>query len=95
MNGCMEVTDVSIIKIAEYYPNLKNLEISWNRNITDTSMIILAECCPNLEYIGLLKCPNITDLSMNMFQLEVMYVRKIVTYTLISRTDFYDEATDK
>jgi hypothetical protein len=57
---CTNITDTSIIQIAEKCHNLKELDIS-ECPITDLSLMKIAECCPNIESLATMDCLDITD----------------------------------
>jgi F-box/leucine-rich repeat protein 2/20 len=77
LTSCKDVTDISILCIAQGCPNLKILMIlmcgmvlaaPFNNptsiNITDLSIIDIAEKCPLLEAVDFGYCTNMTDASM-------------------------------
>jgi len=54
-----DITDDYIASLAERYPHLKSIDLSFC-NITDAAIASLATHCPNLKSIDLIFC-NITD----------------------------------
>ncbi|CAG8776822.1 16964_t:CDS:2, partial [Dentiscutata heterogama] len=57
LEGCEEITDISVKKIAQSNPNLKYLNFSCN--ITDVSMSALANL-RNLQKLDIEKCEKIS-----------------------------------
>jgi hypothetical protein len=58
-----DITDVSIIKVAEGYPDLRILDLKGCK-ITDTCVIRLAEKCPKLRSLYMSLNDDITDTSI-------------------------------
>jgi hypothetical protein len=50
ISRCHNITDTSLVKIAECCHDLKYLDVSESsRKLTDIGIIKIGECCPNLE----------------------------------------------
>ena len=64
LGGCCNITDTSVIAVAEQCAGLKSIDLGGCCNITDTSVVALAEHCPGLTKIDLGYCSNITDTSV-------------------------------
>jgi hypothetical protein len=68
LQGCGNITDSSIIRIAEGCPDLRSLNVSTDPTsipiVTDVSVIRLAEKYPKLNSLNLRNCVNITDASI-------------------------------
>ena len=69
LSGCVQVTDVSIVAMAESCPWLKSVDLSGNywhthSKITDASIGALAGSCPLLESVILCGCKLLTDVSI-------------------------------
>mmetsp|Transcript_34975 Transcript_34975/g.33252 ORF Transcript_34975/g.33252 Transcript_34975/m.33252 type:complete len:210 (-) Transcript_34975:13-642(-) len=58
------INDMSIIKIAEYCPNLRMLDLTRIDRVTDRSILKIAERCLKLEVLILVGCYLITDVSI-------------------------------
>ena len=50
------VTDTSVVALAEHCPGMEEIHLNWCENITDTSVIALAEHCQLLKEIRLVMC---------------------------------------
>jgi hypothetical protein len=50
ISGCQNITDTSIIKLAECCPNLEFLDIACSYHITDISILKIAESCHGLKH---------------------------------------------
>ncbi|CAG8633000.1 7330_t:CDS:2 [Gigaspora rosea] len=60
LNYNENITDVSIIEIAQNCPYLEYLGL-WRSNITDASLKQIAKLCSKLHTLRLIYCPKITD----------------------------------
>jgi hypothetical protein len=47
--GCYNITDTSMIKIAESCRDIETLNIAYCHNISDSIIVKLAECCPKMN----------------------------------------------
>ena len=63
-SGSSDITDTSVVALAEHWPGLKMIRLWGCSNITDKSVVALAEQCPGLKEIWLDECSNITDTSV-------------------------------
>ena len=62
--GNVNVTDESIIALAESCPDLSLVRIDGCRRLTDKSVIALATYCPGLEVFSVVECLGISDKGM-------------------------------
>jgi hypothetical protein len=52
----LNITDVSLIRLAEVYPNLHTLGLAWCLSITEMGINKLAKGCVNLRSLDLYDC---------------------------------------
>lgn len=79
------ITDRSIIKIAESCPNLRILNLARCDRVTNRSVIKIAENCPDLKELNLSGCYSISDTSIiriaescpNMIELNLSGCRDV------------------
>ena len=70
LSGCVQVTDVSIVAMAESCPWLKSVDLSgkfgWGNHskITDVAIVALAKKCARLKSANLAYCSLLTDASI-------------------------------
>jgi hypothetical protein len=60
-NMSRNITDTSVIAIADNCGGLRSIDLSGCRNITDAAIIALADGCVGLVWISMALCDNITD----------------------------------
>ncbi|CAG8823424.1 34820_t:CDS:1, partial [Racocetra persica] len=89
LEGCEEITDILVKKIAQFNPNPKYLNFSWCL-VSNESICAIARSCPKLEQLYLEGC-NITDVSMsalanlrNLWKLDIEECDKISVNAIIS-----------
>jgi len=63
--GCHQITDQSLIVIAQHCPQLELIDISSCRLVTDQAIIALARNCKKLRHISAPNCLKITDTSLS------------------------------
>jgi hypothetical protein len=59
---CRQLTDVSIMSIAQHCPGIEILDVGrcdWSR-LTDASILAIADGCPELRSLDITNCSNIT-----------------------------------
>ena len=72
LSGCVQITDVSIVAMAESCPWLQRVDLSgkdWGNpsKITDVAIVALAKKCARLKSVNLRLCTLITDVSIVAF----------------------------
>lgn len=60
LDSCRNITDLSIIKIAEGCPGIQTLDVTCCNRITDTGIINLTEKCSKMQKLTLISCDQIT-----------------------------------
>ena len=61
LNGNREISDKTVVYIANNCPELLRAELYWNCRVNDFCVKKLAQKCPKLEYVNLSGCKYITD----------------------------------
>lgn len=61
---CFEITHLSIVKIAERYPDILELNLSHVLNVNDIALTTLSDRCHNLKILQLVQCEGVSDASL-------------------------------
>ena len=97
LSGCVQVTDVSIVAMAESCPWLKSVDLSgkdgWNPSkITDASIGALVGSCPLLESVHLAWCTLLTDASIVAFAGSCPLLKSLGGFFTIGEATFNGES---
>jgi len=60
----MQITDNSIISIAQNRPNMEVMDLNGCEKVTDASVVGIAFGCPKMRHFSLRRCTLITDRSV-------------------------------
>ena len=86
----LNIDDNSIMKFANYCPNLQRLDLGSNSSlplITDESLIMLASKCNKLEYVSFPNAGNITDETLRAFAPNCPLIKTFIVPGCRKRTE--------
>src|SRR5262249_4325156 len=75
--GCSQVSDESILFIAQNCPQLKKLWLSECTRVSDASLSLIAKTCPLLEVLDLANCEKITDASVSLITQNCQHLKML------------------
>ena len=61
LNACRELSERSLVQVAEQCPKLEQIELYWNCRVRDLGLKRLAAACANLTHVNLSGCKLISD----------------------------------
>ena len=61
LRDCMQITDNSVISIAQHRSNMHVLGLNGCEKITDASVVGIAFGCPEMRHLSLRRCSLVTD----------------------------------
>ena len=73
----IELSDASVIELAEQCPNLTDLDGVQCASLTDASVYALARCCPKLRMLTLDKCFLVTEAALSEIMLRCTSLIKL------------------
>jgi len=61
LNACRELSERSLVQVAEQCPSLEKIELYWNCRVRDIGLKRLATGCPNLTNVNFSGCKLLSD----------------------------------